>query len=471
MLINIGGLWESPTAIADERPISPADYSAINNYESERNIFRSYDKEFHTTAAGHDVTDFIYFKSVTPEERDQDETNLHCNTADSSGTFHENFIETCYGYMEVNPIPPNKESDNEVEKCEKEAVRDRPLTHSGAEKSDIKVHLDINGGSGQHLRGHTSKALRVRSSTAKDRHSKVNTAKGLRDRRMRLSVSTAIQFYNLQDKLGLDQPSKALDWLMSKAKSAIDELSRPSSISELHFMSSNSVTSLIDTISTSGEAERVSHSVPSSLTCLMEKPESKMGSTAGFIEERKWEDLKVAAKNVCSERKRRHPSVLQKKGNKQEDIALTSPSRRQSGCCDIGFSCPDNIITCLAPFSSSCMPSGQDGTDGQEMDAGTRPPFVVYSSPFESSQHAGETNNLSEKCMSPLVFSLQDSDSIYVEESSMLSGMLNGHKNRGLSQFSSSATDTTDGTSSSGSGFDRVNPKNDIKAFYFAQEQ
>ncbi|KAK1438925.1 hypothetical protein QVD17_04738 [Tagetes erecta] len=34
----------------------------------------------------------------------------------------------------------------------------------------------------------------------KDRHSKVCTVKGLRDRRVRLSVPTAIQLYDLQDR-------------------------------------------------------------------------------------------------------------------------------------------------------------------------------------------------------------------------------------------------------------------------------
>ncbi|KAF5481390.1 hypothetical protein F2P56_002045 [Juglans regia] len=64
----------------------------------------------------------------------------------------------------------------------------------------------------------------VRSTGRKDRHSKVYTAKGLRDRRVRLSAHTAIQFYDVQDRLGYDRPSKAVDWLIKKAKSAIDNL-------------------------------------------------------------------------------------------------------------------------------------------------------------------------------------------------------------------------------------------------------
>ncbi|GMN54302.1 hypothetical protein TIFTF001_023430 [Ficus carica] len=44
----------------------------------------------------------------------------------------------------------------------------------------------------------------------KDRHSKVCTVRGLRDRRIRLSVPTAVQLYDLQDRLGLSQPSHGI---------------------------------------------------------------------------------------------------------------------------------------------------------------------------------------------------------------------------------------------------------------------
>ncbi|XP_061944998.1 transcription factor TCP4-like [Populus nigra] len=64
----------------------------------------------------------------------------------------------------------------------------------------------------------------VRSTGRKDRHSKVYTAKGPRDRRVRLSAHTAIQFYDVQDRLGYDRPSKAVDWLIKKAKNSIDRL-------------------------------------------------------------------------------------------------------------------------------------------------------------------------------------------------------------------------------------------------------
>ncbi|XP_057951994.1 transcription factor TCP5-like isoform X2 [Malania oleifera] len=63
-----------------------------------------------------------------------------------------------------------------------------------------------------------------RSFGGKDRHSKVCTIRGLRDRRIRLSVPTAIQLYDLQDKLGLTQPSKVIDWLLDMTKHDIDKL-------------------------------------------------------------------------------------------------------------------------------------------------------------------------------------------------------------------------------------------------------
>lgn len=64
----------------------------------------------------------------------------------------------------------------------------------------------------------------MRSTGRKDRHSKVCTARGPRDRRVRLSAHTAIQFYDVQDRLGYDRPSKAVDWLIKNAKDAIDNL-------------------------------------------------------------------------------------------------------------------------------------------------------------------------------------------------------------------------------------------------------
>ncbi|KAL8045620.1 hypothetical protein ABFX02_08G126400 [Erythranthe guttata] len=85
--------------------------------------------------------------------------------------------------------------------------------------------VDLYGGVGRFHGWPSSRIVRVsRASGGKDRHSKVLTSKGLRDRRVRLSVNTAIQFYDLQDRLGLDQPSKAVEWLLKAAAASITDL-------------------------------------------------------------------------------------------------------------------------------------------------------------------------------------------------------------------------------------------------------
>ncbi|GJX04628.1 transcription factor, TCP [Tanacetum coccineum] len=63
-----------------------------------------------------------------------------------------------------------------------------------------------------------------RSVGKKDRHSKIHTAQGLRDRRMRLSVHTARKFFDLNDMLGFDKASKTIEWLFNNSKKAIDEV-------------------------------------------------------------------------------------------------------------------------------------------------------------------------------------------------------------------------------------------------------
>lgn len=70
---------------------------------------------------------------------------------------------------------------------------------------------------------HTILSSRKRSSK-KDRHSKINTAHGPRDRRMRLSLEVARKFFDLQDMLGFDKASKTVEWLLIQSSSAIKEV-------------------------------------------------------------------------------------------------------------------------------------------------------------------------------------------------------------------------------------------------------
>ncbi|KVI02603.1 CYC/TB1, R domain-containing protein [Cynara cardunculus var. scolymus] len=81
---------------------------------------------------------------------------------------------------------------------------------------------DINDGFNIQVEPKSSSTRRRASK--KDRHSKINTARGLRDRRMRLSIDVAKKFFKLQDMLGFDKASKTVEWLLMKSKSVIQEL-------------------------------------------------------------------------------------------------------------------------------------------------------------------------------------------------------------------------------------------------------
>ncbi|PIN14225.1 hypothetical protein CDL12_13147 [Handroanthus impetiginosus] len=76
-----------------------------------------------------------------------------------------------------------------------------------------------------HITKQTSTTTKKRCSK-KDRHSKIKTARGLRDRRMRLSLDVARKFFDLQDMLGYDKASRTVDWLLTKAMPSIRELER-----------------------------------------------------------------------------------------------------------------------------------------------------------------------------------------------------------------------------------------------------
>nr|XP_043637198.1 transcription factor CYCLOIDEA-like [Erigeron canadensis] len=64
----------------------------------------------------------------------------------------------------------------------------------------------------------------MKTASKRDRHSKINTARGPRDRRMRLSLDVAKKLFGLQDLLGFDKASMTVDWLLNKSKTAILDL-------------------------------------------------------------------------------------------------------------------------------------------------------------------------------------------------------------------------------------------------------
>ncbi|CAJ1837627.1 unnamed protein product [Sphenostylis stenocarpa] len=96
------------------------------------------------------------------------------------------------------------------------------------------LNQDLSGA----LYGITKKP--AKKTTKKDRHSKIYTSQGLRDRRVRLSIEIARKFFDLQDMLGFDKASNTLDWLFTKSKKAIKELTQSKrSVDSFEFSSSS----------------------------------------------------------------------------------------------------------------------------------------------------------------------------------------------------------------------------------------
>nr|QQZ01116.1 TCP12-like protein [Lagerstroemia indica] len=85
-----------------------------------------------------------------------------------------------------------------------------------------------NNRKGEHQHGVkvTKKLIPRKRTSKKDRHSKIHTAQGPRDRRMRLSLEVSRKFFDLQDMLGFDKASKTVEWLLTQSKSAIKKLSK-----------------------------------------------------------------------------------------------------------------------------------------------------------------------------------------------------------------------------------------------------
>ncbi|CAL0325738.1 unnamed protein product [Lupinus luteus] len=120
------------------------------------------------------------------------------------------------------------------------------------------IILDHKAGQGTHPQ------IPIRRSRQRDRHSKINTAKGMRDRRMRLSLLVAKRFFGLQDMLGFDKASKTVDWLLTQAKVEIEQLVKEKNIHHHGDVKSapstsecNEVASSLDEVAVIGNREQV----------------------------------------------------------------------------------------------------------------------------------------------------------------------------------------------------------------------
>ncbi|XP_011078978.1 transcription factor TCP12-like [Sesamum indicum] len=139
--------------------------------------------------------------------------------------------------------------------------------------------------------------VRKRSSK-KDRHSKINTARGPRDRRMRLSLDVARKFFDLQDMLGFDKASRTVDWLLKNSRAAIREKSLVCGVAHANqtscsHMRANSGSSISD------DCEVVSSSNHSTTVKTTEEP------LPSCTKQKRTKKIKVARATVATESRRK----------------------------------------------------------------------------------------------------------------------------------------------------------------------
>ncbi|KAK9053828.1 hypothetical protein SSX86_024903 [Deinandra increscens subsp. villosa] len=149
------------------------------------------------------------------------------------------------------------------------------------EYSNINRLAATNNGDDDHCELNTHGQEPEKSSPRKrlskrDRHSKINTAQGPRDRRMRLSLDVAKKLFGLQDLLGFDKASKTVDWLLTQSKTAILELLPDPSCSFMDVSNSASSTSECEVMS--GTADQFMGTTGDDQVTINDKTKSCSGS-------------------------------------------------------------------------------------------------------------------------------------------------------------------------------------------------
>ncbi|KAG4984288.1 hypothetical protein JHK87_029037 [Glycine soja] len=106
------------------------------------------------------------------------------------------------------------------------AVADHHCTAMLDNQHDAAANTNYGSHYGSSISNFLTHQKPAAATAKKDRHSKIHTSQGLRDRRVRLSSEIARKFFDLQDMLEFDKPSNTLEWLFTKSENAIKELAR-----------------------------------------------------------------------------------------------------------------------------------------------------------------------------------------------------------------------------------------------------
>ncbi|WMV22223.1 hypothetical protein MTR67_015608 [Solanum verrucosum] len=148
---------------------------------------------------------------------------FHINIPSPSMQYEPEFIQYFHDFQFIQPAAYDQNNlDITAEEGDQKMEEDELIIKSCKKKKDESTSTTTST-----IRRKNNKRVTTGAgvgSSNKDRHSKINTAHGPRDRRMRLSLEIARKFFNLQDLLGFDKASKTVEWLLTKSKSAVNDL-------------------------------------------------------------------------------------------------------------------------------------------------------------------------------------------------------------------------------------------------------
>nr|AXM05016.1 cycloidea-like protein [Berkheya purpurea] len=195
-----------------------------------------------------------------------------------------------HAYNNIAPPSPIMENNKQDFVRHQQQFSEGPVLQSREDRDDL---LDLVISCSKNKTG----ALK------KDGHSKIYTARGPRDRRVRLSIEISRKFFSLQDLLGFDKASKILDWLFNNSKNAIKELVEETNHCSSSTMTDHSKVSFLEAIK--GGLDEDKGKKKSSLKDVDDKRKKMTRkTTAGLQENLARDQSKVMARARARERTR-----------------------------------------------------------------------------------------------------------------------------------------------------------------------
>nr|AXM05097.1 cycloidea-like protein [Flaveria bidentis] len=179
-----------------------------------------------------------------------------------------------------NPFVSGDVCHNDVTTLKQDFVLQQHFAEgSGLQSSDSEDHNDL-------LESVISSYKKKMVTSKRDGHSKINTSRGPRDRRVRLSIDIAKKFFCLQDLLGFDKASNTLDWLLTKSLTAIKDLvEQPNHSASSSTLTDESKARFLETIKRDDSDEEHGQKKKSLVKCVNGKKKKTTQRSKGASQE------------------------------------------------------------------------------------------------------------------------------------------------------------------------------------------